>query len=221
MNRRRLVIVLLMIAILGVWMTQQRSGSRHSPTDPPVPAPDLPRAATAAPSREIASFSPFRPKKLSLPFRFEYPSNWMAGEEEGQGSPYQQVIVLGPRNALDTYNAGLTVRIMPTKTAGGQYENLEELVQRRRAQHGHSGRLEIVRDQPTRLLGLTGTELEFRVDMRLPQGGSHGSTPTEVQTHTILMAEGNRLFEFIYSADARDYGRYHEAFDHLLQSLAK
>ena len=66
---------------------------------------------------------------------FEYPENWAIGTEKGRKQPYQQAIILGPRNSSDNFSASLTVRRMPAKAAGGLYAQLADLTEERRKQY--------------------------------------------------------------------------------------
>ena len=73
-------------------------------------------------------------------------------------------------------------------------------------------------DRPKELLGLDGTELEVQYDIRLSaqMGGAQLAT---LRKHIVMVAWDDDLYEFIYSADVRDYDQYHESFDHLLESI--
>ena len=224
MNKKRLVALIVLIAVIGLIGVPTMMHPLHS--HPPTPAtppnnpaplpPDLPQPHPAAQLHTIGPYGPFRTKKLSLPFTFEYPRQWVAGEEERSGPhSYQQVVILGPRNAQDTYTAGLTIRVLPTKQAGGEYDDLQALVQWRRAQYLHAEALKWNQDKPVQLQELRGQELEFQFEVKLPKG----SERTTLLTHLVVLAHGERFFEFSYSADAHEYDRYHQTFDHLLQSV--
>lgn len=192
----------------------------HSPqpsSTSPVPPPDMPRH-TPTPERTLGAFVIFIPQHL--PLTFEYPSHWIAGEEEGRDAAYQQVIVLGPRNLLDTYSAGLTIRLLPSKERGGTYASLEELTQWRRTQEARSEISEVLRDQPRELLGLRGIELEFRTSLDLaPKERGGPMIPTAIRTRMVLLAQADRFIELVYTADALDYARYVPVFERLLESI--
>ena len=218
--------VALLAALTGriAMADDQHSHEAEQPAASPAPQgqpPDMPRHPRHISAAVPDSFQPFRATKVSLPFTFDYPVGWSAGEEQGKHSPYQQVLVLGPRNAQDTYTAGFIVRLLPTKAAGGTHANADELVHWRRTQVVREDTYEWVKDQPIELLGMKGTELEFRSEMKLPPHGTQGGTaiPTSVTTRAIVLSHGNRLVELQYSADAHDYERYRPAFEHLLSSL--
>ena len=183
--------------------------------------PDMPRHLRPVPAAAPDSFQPFRATKVSVPLTFDYPTGWSAGEEQGKQSPYQQVLVLGPRNIEDTYTVGFIVRLLPTRTDGGTHANADELVHWRRTQVEHEATHAWIKDQPIELLGMKGTELEFRSEMKLPPHGTQGGVviPTSVTTRAIVLSYGNRLVELQYSADAHDYERYRPVFEHLLSSL--
>ena len=216
--KRRLVIGLLLAGSLGAFLMGQRS---EQPGDPPreIPEPpDAPRPDLVVSPEGLEAFVPYRGRRFSVPFTFDYPRNWVAGEEEGRSEPYQQIVILGPRNAQDTYSAGLTIRILPTRAAGGSYADLSELAQWRRSQHAQTKDAVILKEQMAHVGGLSGTELEVESHAALPPRALEQHRTT-LRTHLVMLAKGDRLYEFSYSADAHDYPRYHSAFDRLLRSL--
>jgi len=150
---------------------------------------------------------------------FEVPENWQVSEE--QGRQYKQVLLLGPRNVQDTYNAGVVVRVMPSRSRGGEYDTLQDLLAWRRTQHTRSASSAVLAEQPVTVAGLEGVELRYQYDAKLPRGGHpQGAVPTTIKGHSILLAHGGQLVELEYSASAEDFHPYHQAFSHLIDSLA-
>ncbi len=214
----RILIVLLIAGIVGVILMGRRHAQPPKTPQSAPSAPDMPRPGVPVHVEGLGTPAPYMGKRFSLPCTFEYPKNWVAGEEEGRGERYQQVIILGPRNTTDTYNAGLIIRVLPTKSAGGTYAGLEALVAWRRAQYAKSEALQILMDRATQVVGVPGTELEWQFTAILPSSRQEPKRTT-LRMHTVLLAKGDQLFEFVYSADTADYPHYHRAFDQLLQTL--
>ncbi len=220
MARGQLVAVMLVLGGVLMSVMSDARGADQPPSSPHVPLPpDTPVTNPAAGVHSVGPFRVFQPKKLKLPLSFEYPENWIAGEEAGRESRYQQVIILGPRNTVNTYNAGLTIRISPPKQAGGDYGSVDELIGWRRTQLLNAGPSEVLADHPAPLLGLTGAELEVKSETQLSVAHDGPLIDTTLRTHMLVVSDGVRFFEFIYSADAQDYERLHNAFDHLLATL--
>ena len=218
--KKWLLVVIVLIVFVGAWAVMKRMPSPEQPATPSrPPRPDTTKPNQTGHLHAVGLFTRFQPKRVALPFTFEYPKDWVAGEEIGRNASYQQVIILGPRNPNDTYNAGLTIRALPTKAAGGDYTNLEELVKWRQAQHARSRAFQLLQEQPRQLLDWDGVELQFQAEADLVKAAAYGTMPTTVKTHLIVVSHGDRLMEFSYSADAKDYDRFHHAFEHLLQSV--
>ncbi len=179
----------------------------------------MPRALPTPPEG-IGAFQTYRGSEGALPFTFEYPGNWLVGENRGHAEPYAQVSLLGPRNALDTYSAGLLVRAIPTAAAGGRYADAKELVEWRRSQYAKQAGFTVLQEDAARSLGSwVGHDLELRFTSALPVGSSLERTETTLQLRIIIVADGDRFYELAYSADAEDYSRYEPAFTRLLETL--
>ena len=182
------------------------------------PAPDTPTSPASHSAADVGAFKRYVPTRFTVPISFEVPDNWSLREEQGRS--YQQVMLLGPRNTQDTYNAGLVVRVLLTRSSGGEYDTLEDLLAWRRTQYTRSASSSIRVEQPIAVAGLQGVELRYEHHARLPKGGSaQGAFPTTIKGHTVLVSYGGQLLELEYSAEAEDFYRYHEAFRHLLESL--
>ena len=76
----------------------------------------------------------------------------------------------------------------------------------------------LLKDAATDVCGLSGREIELQVTAALPPD-SLAPKETTLRTHHVAVAKGDQLYEFVYSADAGNYPRYHAAFDRLLQTL--
>ncbi len=214
MMRRWIVLIVVVVATIGVLlMIRQKKGR------PSVPPPDVARPLRVERGTEVEAYTRYRPSALPVSLTFEYPETWRAGEERGRGGAYHQIVVLGPRNASDTYNVGITVRVVPAAPAGGRYADVEALVAGRRAQYARVAGAETLVDQPRRVQGRNGSELEVRLPAKLPRGGSHGAVPVTLKTHAVMLPHGDHLIELSYSADTGNYERYHPVFDRLLESL--
>lgn len=70
---------------------------------------------------EYRRFESANPK---LDFSFLYPADWQIKEIEEK--TYSEAFVRGPRNQTDTLNAGITVTVVPTREAGGEFATVEE-----------------------------------------------------------------------------------------------
>jgi hypothetical protein len=218
MTRRRVLILALAVGILGVVIMSQRPPpAGKGGGSPPLP-PDLPRPELVARVEGMGPFVPYQPKGLSLPFSFEYPKNWAAGEERGRSEPYQQILILGPRNAQDTYNAGLVIRMLPTQPRGGRFADVGELTQWRRGQFAAAKAFVVLTDRPRSVEDAAGMELEMQFTAALPLP-TMASQDTTLRSHTVIVERDGQLYEFSYSADVRDYQRYYPAFAHLIETL--
>ena len=217
--KKWLMVVLVggVVVAAAVVMSARKPRPSGEPGKVP-PAPDAPRAELMARPTGAGPYVAFHHEGAALPLTFEYPQNWKAGLEEGRAAPYRQVIILGPRNTLDTYSTSLVVRELRTRLEGGSYESAEALVERRRTQFAKADDFALLKDEPASVEGAKARELEFEYTARLPHPRS---TPrlTTVKTRLVVAEHGGRLYELSYSADRQDYDRYRTVFGHLLDSV--
>jgi len=209
----------LALAMVAVLMGIRKGRPEREPAGIPPPPPDSPRDDLMARPTGAGSYVPYRPgPPPTLPLMFEYPENWKVGAEARPAGPYQQVIILGPRNALDTYSAGLVVRELRTRQDGGSYADAGELVERRRRQYQAAAEFALLTDRPLSLGGAPGHELEFEYTTRLPHPHSVPRLTT-VKTRVVVMEHAGKLYELSYSADRQDYERHQPVFAHLLDTV--
>lgn len=64
----------------------------------------------------------FRGTVPLLAARFQYPADWRLKEHRGEREPYAEALVVGPKNAAETFRAAFSVRGVP---AGVRYRSLE------------------------------------------------------------------------------------------------
>ncbi len=156
----------------------------------------------------------------ALDFTFEYPGNWAQGVEEGRRQPYRQVIIIGPRNMKNTFSAGLVVRRLPNKAAGGSFQDLAALMQHRRAQYQAREQFSVIEERELPLLGTTAHRLEYGYLTPLPQTGNQTQALVpRIRAVTIWLTIGDRLYELTFEADAEEFPTYLPVFEHLVQSL--
>jgi hypothetical protein len=152
----------------------------------------------------------------SLGIAFSYPDAWKAQEERGRLEPYRQVRLRGPRNQADTYTAYIIVRSRPSGDDEGSYESVEALMQRYREllPEGTS----VDQDDVRQLAGSAARDLI--VSSTIPKRHRHVESPEiPVTTRTVCLEHGHRLYELVYSADAREYPRFVSVFERLLDTL--
>ena len=65
--------------------------------------------------------------------------------------------------------------------------------------------------------------VSYTIPPRRFHAGLPGSAPSleiPVTTRTLFLENGSRLYELVYSADARDYRKFVSVFERLLETLA-
>lgn len=166
----------------------------------------------------VGVYTRFKGSLSGFDVAFDYPHNWIFGEEQGTSESYQQVVVHGPRDKANTFTTTLLFRTMPTKLAGGYYDDLEALKGWRLKQHSRGQDLEVFKNTTVAFSQLEGVELEFqyRVSMKL----AHLKQPlTTMKKHIFLIQTGDQLHELSFTADEENYTRYHSVFENAMNSL--
>ncbi len=161
----------------------------------------------------------FADTEKGLACTFEYPENWAIGTEKGRKQPYQQAIILGPRNSSDNFSASLTVRRMPNKASGGIYSQLADLTQARQKQYGSNPRYRQLNTGERMVSGQKAVSMTIEYAVPIPPYGKLQAEPVLLQTQFVQFASAGVLYELTFSADARDYAAYEPVFEHLLQTF--
>jgi hypothetical protein len=152
-----------------------------------------------------------------LPVQFRYPAAWSLREERGKDQPYTQVRIKGPRNAEDTYTAYLAVTAFPKKTQGGKHETLDEMAAAYLRQLYRDSR--VLSDDPRQVADLPGRDILVAINIPPLHHRDLKPLPIPVKTRKVMIERGERLYEFVYSADARAYDEHAAAFEELLRSV--
>ncbi len=153
---------------------------------------------------------------LNLTFR--YSADWRFLEDHGATEPYHQTMIIGPRNAADTYSARIVVRGTPLKQNKGRFESVQELKQHY-ADHLYKDP-KVINDTTHDIGGLTAEDytVTYTVPPLLGKGIKH-SVEFPVKERALFTQNAGYLFEFIYSADAREYDEHRAKFEKLLKSV--
>ena len=215
-TQRRLGLLLISVLAGGV-LQGAAAGEEVKPTIHSM----APESSHDIPPVQVSGVGPwvrYAQPRASFDFTFEYPQNWIAGLEEGRQQPYAQAVILGPRNAADSYSAGLTIRRQPVKALGGLYESVEALRRSRRAQYAAAHDVEIISEGEQPLGKITAWRMELSYTVPLPSHSAE-ATPTRIRLLLVQFAVFEQLYELSFSADASEYLTYRHVFDHLLASL--
>lgn len=168
-------------------------------------------------------YSPYSGKGY-LRVEFEYPSGWKILEDEGKIDAYNQVFVKGPRNAADTFTSTVVVCALPARSAQskGRFDTVQHL---RENYTTH-----LYRDP--KFLETSNTSIQGRpaesvaaaytlppAGARLPQGPSPKNVETPMRARAFFTRDGDVLYQFIYSADSREFARHEAEFEHLVRSV--
>jgi len=159
----------------------------------------------------------FTGTKPRLMVTFEYPGPWALQEEQGRIEFYREARILGPRNHDDTYTAYFSVRGSPLKPFGGQHESVEDLVRHYRS-HLSQG-TQIVSEQQVTVAGHKASDLTISLTMPAMHHKGIKAMEVPLRTRTVLVEKTPYLYELTYSADAREYDRYAEAFERLIKTF--
>jgi hypothetical protein len=116
----------------------------------------------------------------------------------------------------------MIVRSRPSRENGGPYESAEALMQRYRELLPEGARVD--QNDVRQLAGRPAHNLvvSYTIPPRRFHVQSAESTPTleiPVTTRTLFLEHGSRLYELVYSADARDYRRFAVVFERLLETI--
>ena len=181
---------------------------------------DRPGTLLPKPARVTGAEAPvmFADAGVPFDFTFEYPGNWVKGVDRGAHEPYWQVVMLGPRNAEDTYSASLTVRLLPSASVGGQFKNLDALVKERKRRQSRNSGFTVVLEGPLQVAGTPAQELLYSIVVPLSTP-ARKAAPAVLQSHEVRLSVRGHLYELIYTADQRDFEAYHKVFTHLLESV--
>ncbi len=149
---------------------------------------------------------------------FRYPDDWRYLEDKGKVEPYHQAMIIGARNAVDTYSVRIVVRGTPLKLNKGRFEDVNQL-KRHYASHLFKDP-RVLNDTTHEIGGLTAEDLtvSYTVPPLLGTGIKH-SIEFPVKERALFTQNSDCLYEFIYSADAREYDKYHGEFEKLLKSV--
>ena len=153
----------------------------------------------------------------ALKLSFEYPAGWPFHEERGKVDIYSEVRFAGPRNADDTYTAIFSVRGSPLKAARGKYQDAAEAVAHTKQHLLQDSR--IVSEQLTVVAGTKATELIVASTMPAIHHKGIKAMAVPLMGRTIFLERGPYLYELAFSADAREYDRSLQAFQHVLDTL--
>jgi hypothetical protein len=152
-----------------------------------------------------------------LPLSVIAPSGWRLIEEAGAHDAYEQIRLQGPRNADATYSAYITIRgqVLPEadRTEGAVDDWVDAYLSE--ALEGRA----IESDQPRMLQDAPARDLVMSV--AVPPLFRSGLKPLAipVTTRIVVCRLGPRLFELIYSADAREYDQHAPVFERVLTSI--
>lgn len=152
-----------------------------------------------------------------LAVTFQYPIGWKIREERGHIDSYSQVRFLGPRNAEDTYSCYLAVRVTPVKASGGRHDSVEALAQNYKAHIVEGGRVE--REGVQTVASRTALDLTIMYTMPPTFHRDVKPIPIPIKTRTVMLQKEQDLYEFIYSADTREYDQRMATFEQLLNTI--
>ena len=150
---------------------------------------------------------------------FEYPENWAIGTEKGRKQPYQQVIILGPRNTSNNFSASLTMRRMPMKASGGIYSQLADLTEVRQKQYAKNPQYRQLNLGERMVSGQKAVSMTIEYTVPIPPYGKLQAEQVTLRTQFVQFALAGALYELSFSADARDYSVYEPVFERLLQTF--
>ena len=162
------------------------------------------------------AFALYQSAKPQLPVTFEYPADWQVEESSGSQEVYAQVQVYGPSSLEPRLRTYLVVRAVPSKTGGGRYASLEEMVGvfRDTLQPG----LRIDGTHPVQVAGGPATQLEVSGQLWLPWK-SPNAKPVPVKGQRVFLERGGRFYEFAWMGTPEVSGQVRAAFSRLLDTF--
>lgn len=160
-------------------------------------------------------YSWFKNETFSLKVKFQYPKLWRLRMENGQIERYSQVMVLGPRNADNTYTAAFFVR--ETKTDSATSESLKAL-KKKRLDHLYKDP-KILSEAPVSVGSVSAEEVTtlHSSPPRFIKGAAN--LPVDVRSRMVFLQKGASVFEIVYMADQREFQKNEKDFDRLLKSF--
>ena len=167
------------------------------------------------PNREVVEY---QGATAGLNVSFQYPRGWTLREESGTIEPYRQVFIQGSRNQEGTYTASLSVLAAPITPEEGKYQSAASLFLHYTS-HLFPGSTVLSQSNPT-VDGILA--MDVTVSYVIPPLHKHGLKPVEipVKSRTVIFQRDPYVYQLTYSADAREYDRYADAFERLLNTLA-
>ena len=157
------------------------------------------------------------PRRAAAPLNVQYPVGWRVEHDQGRRESYQQVRLIGPRNAEDTYTAFIAIRVRPRQEEGGWYERIEDLM-RQTMDHTVEGST-VDGPRAAQVAGLPAEELVVSSTLTLrPEHGLRPG-PIPVKSRAVFFARERAFYEVVFSADAREYAPLEPEFDEMLRSF--
>lgn len=159
----------------------------------------------------------YRSTAPELPLTFDLPEGWRVSEEAGKIDRYREIIVMGPRNAEDTFSASISVRSEPKKAKGGRFSTLEELVS---SHEKHLfGNPKVLAKQATKVSGAKA--VDFLATYTIPAMRLKGlkPKPIPVKARTVFLEKGGRFYRLSYKADEREFSSHEVRFRRLVETF--
>jgi hypothetical protein len=164
----------------------------------------------------IVKYRKFQSTTINLDFTFLYPADWQVNENQGEN--YKEVIISGPRNKDNTYNAALIVRTSILTQAEGKSRDLSKIVADYVLTHGRLDNFHERFQAVGSYIGFEAVEVELGYTMLLPLN-SINPVKTSIVERRILFIKNENLYEIIYRASDQVYQQFIAAFIDLVHTF--
>lgn len=155
----------------------------------------------------------FANESYSLKVRFDYPRGWRLRLEHGKIETFTQAVILGPRNAADTYTHTIIVR----ETRLDASEDLQQM-KKKRIDHLYKD-AKVLSESATTVDGAPAQELLVSYVIPPLQLAGHKPPAVAIKSKMIFIQKGVSVFEILYSADSGEFNTNEAAFEQLVKSL--
>jgi hypothetical protein len=162
---------------------------------------------------EYRRFESSNPK---LNFSFLYPADWQVKEIEEK--TYSEAFVRGPRNRADTLSVGITVTVVPTREAGGEFATVEEALADYMARSQRLADWRELSRTNGSFLSSPAVEMTISYTLRLPLN-SPLAQATSIVERKLIVKHGSHLYKITYRAIEEDYYAFLPAFRDVVRTL--